>query len=314
MSELRTLPPLPAVRAFEAAARRGNFTIAAEEIGMTQAAISYQIRQLEDRIGTRLFHRRPRGVELTETGRRFATVASEALNLLRSGYAEAQQRYSNRLLISALPSFAVSVLAPLLGAFQLAHPEISSRVVMDSDIIDLSEVDEIAVALRAAREVNDDNLIAHDLMEVTYSPMLSPKLLKEHGPIHEPADLLRLPRIDEHDSIWRVWFEAAGVPQRAPDADDNHDHLYGVQVMEARATVSGHGVSLLTPNFFRSELENGTLLRPFDIECSIGLHMWLVYAKRLRQVPAIRGFRDWILAELMREFGDAPLDAPADSP
>lgn len=122
------LPPLPAVRVFEAAARHGSFTRAGEELGMTQAAVSYQIRLLEDRVGLPLFRRGARGVALTADGARLAERAGEALEILRQAFAEIRREGDETLVISALATFAAHLLAPRLGHFQIAHPEVTPAV------------------------------------------------------------------------------------------------------------------------------------------------------------------------------------------
>ena len=122
------LPPLAAVRAFEAAARHLSFTRAGEELGMTQAAVSYQIKLLEDRLGAPLFLRQPRQVVLTELGRSLAPAVGEAFELLRAAFAAARSGAQNTLTISSNPTFATQWLAPRLGAFQLAQPTLAVRL------------------------------------------------------------------------------------------------------------------------------------------------------------------------------------------
>ncbi len=141
MSDSSALPPLTAVRAFEAAARRKSFTRAAEELGMTQASVSYQIRILEERVGSALFVRHARGVELTDVGARFARQAHEAMTLLRDAYAQAQGLADETLVISVIPTFATNVLAQRLGRFQIANPSIAVRVDVSQGIADLAAED-----------------------------------------------------------------------------------------------------------------------------------------------------------------------------
>ena len=126
------LPPLAATRVFEAAARQLSFTKAAAELGMTQAAVSYQIKVIEDRVGAPLFLRRPRQVQLTETGRRLAAAASQAFDLLRDAYAEARGVTDGMLVINSLQTFATNWLAQHLGSFQIAHPRIAVRIEIEN--------------------------------------------------------------------------------------------------------------------------------------------------------------------------------------
>lgn len=271
---------------------------------MTQAAVSYQIRQLEDRIGAPLFHRQPRGVELTETGSRFATTVREALNLLRSGYAEASAAITRRLLISSMPSFAVSILASRLGAFHITHPEISIRLDMAEEPRDLHAAGEPIIALRYGREHNEDGLIAHRLMPFTFSPMLSPDLLERYGPLNHPRDLLKLPRIMEYDAFWHGWFNFAGVKHRDETRPTQDREPFNMLAMSANAAIAGTGVSMLPPNFVRDELARGALVQPFDLEFDFGWSIWMIYAERYRRNPAIRAFSSWLIKEMQRDFGE----------
>ena len=203
------LPPLPAVRVFEAAARLGSFSRAAEELAMTQAAVSYQIRQLEDRAGQPLFLRQPRGVALTAAGRRLHQHAAQALDLLRQGWAELRGAGGEELVISTITSFAAFILGPRLGLFQVAHPGITTRVDVNPRVADLL-AGEASVAIRVGRG-NWPGLTADLLIRASYTPLLTPALMEKFGPVTEPADLLRVPLVDAGDPAWAMWFRAAGV-------------------------------------------------------------------------------------------------------
>ena len=203
------LPPLAAIRAFEAAARHGSFTAAGAELSMTQAAVSYQIRILEERVGAPLFRRRARGVALTAEGQRLAEPAGEAMAILREAFAEARRDAGETLVISVLATFATHVLAPGLGRFQIAHPAITTRVEIDHRMADLL-AGEATVAIRAGQGVWP-GLRADHLMRATYTPMVSRAFVERHGPLRSPEDLLSVPRLDADDPDWALWFRAAGV-------------------------------------------------------------------------------------------------------
>lgn len=311
MGDPSQLPPLNAVRCFEAAARCGSFTAAAQELGMTQAAVSYQIRVLEDRTGAALFRRKPRGVELTEVGQRFASSVSDAFSRLRQGFAEARQSFDNTLDISSLPSFAISVLAPRIGRFQINHPCVSLRLDTDKHEVDLDGAGVPTIALRSARQIEDDRLQAHPLMRFNFSPMLGAETARHLGAVDHPRDLLALPRIEGYESLWARWFAAAGVEAELPAKPHDMERFYEMQVMSARAAMSGSKAAMLTPSFFQEELASGALVQPFALECDIGLSIWMVYAKRYRRAPALRAFRDWFLADLAE---DNPLMRPVPHP
>lgn len=292
------LPPLAAIRAFEAAARQGSFTAAGAELGMTQAAVSYQIKVLEDRTGLPLFRRKARGVTLTADGARLAERAGEAFEILRQAFAEMQRARDETLVISVLPTMAQQVLAPRLGSFQIAHPAITTRVEVESRVVDLV-AGEATVAIRAGRG-GWPGLAAHLLLPGSYAPMISPAFVARYGRPERPADLLVLPRIDEADEGWAGWFRAAGVDP--PGTEARGGTLFGTQSLTARAAIAGHGACLLNPRLFRDELARGDLIQPFDTLWTEEFSMYLVYPERRRNVPAIRAFRDWILAE-MQEAG-----------
>jgi LysR family glycine cleavage system transcriptional activator len=297
------LPPLAAVRAFEAAARHLSFTRAAEELAMTQAAVSYQIKVLEDRVGQPLFIRRPRQVELTETGRALATGASEALRILAESYEQARTGGQGTLSISTIPTFAANWFALHLGSFQIAHPSIAVRLETSDRVVDLAQ-DNIDIGIRTSGKGVWPGLTSHRLFMADFTPMLSPSLAARIGGVKEPADLLKLPILDAGDPWWAMWFDLAGIDARENLATRTRSQL-GSQAFEARAAVAGVGVAILTRELFSAELANGSLTQPFDIVGNDGHAYWLVYQEARRNVPRIRAFRDWMLAEIGASTGAA---------
>lgn len=291
---LPSLPPLAAIRAFEAAARHGNFTAAASELGMTQAAVSYQVKVLEDRVGLPLFHRKARGVELTADGRRLADRAGEAMEILRQAFAEARHASDDTLVISVLASFASQILAPRLGRFQIEHPEIMTRVEVDSRVADL-QAGEATVAVRSGRG-HWPGTEAHFLMYLDFTAMITPAFIALHGRPETPADLLDMPRIDADDDGWADWFRAAGVTPPAPRRQSGM--LFGVQVLTVQAALAGDGACLIHPFYFRDLVARGELIRPFPTMMRMEGGLFLCYPARRRNVPAIRAFREWLLAEM----------------
>jgi LysR family glycine cleavage system transcriptional activator len=292
------LPPLPAIRVFEAAARHQSFTRAAEELGMTQAAVSYQIKLLEERVGGPLFLRGARGVTLSETGRRLAPAVSEGFARIQAAFAELHETSDQVLNVSALHTFATNWLVPKIGAFQVAHPEIAVRLTVSEHLIDFTRSD-LDVGLRSGHG-KWPGLAAHPLFPAAYTPMLSPALLERAGPLNAPADLLKLQLIDPGDEWWEDWFAAAGVPD--PGMSSRIGMSVQNQQLAGRAALAGQGAAILMPAFFAEELAAGRLLRPFPlVRRSSDSHYWLVYAEARRRVAKIRAFRDWILSEV----GDA---------
>jgi LysR family glycine cleavage system transcriptional activator len=290
------LPPLAAIRAFEAAARLSSFTRAAEELAMTQAAVSYQIKVLEDRVGQPLFTRKARQVELTETGRALAAGASEALRILAESYEQARTGGQGTLSISTIPTFAANWLALRLGSFQVAHPAIAVRLETSDRVVDLAQ-DNIDVGIRTGGKGEWPGLVSHRLFMADFTPMLSPSLAATIGGVREPADLLRLPIVDAGDPWWAMWFDLAGFDARENLAARTRSQLNS-QAFEGRAAVAGVGVGILTRELFTAELDNGSLIQPFDIVGNDGHAYWLVYQQARRNVPKIRAFRDWLLTEI----------------
>src|SRR5688572_29370818 len=292
-----TLPPLAAIRVFEAASRHLSFTKAATELGMTQAAVSYQIKLLEERLGTQLFLRLPKGLSLTEAGQQLAPDVSRAFELLRSSFAEFAEREQGTLIINTMHTFASQWLAPRLGVFQLSHPEIAVRLETTSRVIDFTR-EEADVVVRASKG-QWPGLVATKLLAVRFTPMLSPALAATIGGVHEPADILKLPLINAKDPWWVDWLNAFGLPLDVLETQTTTS--LSMQVLDANAAMAGLGVALLTPAYYRQELADGRLLQPFEQVLDEGNGYWLAYPEARRNVPKIKAFRDWIMSEAAKE-------------
>ncbi|MEX0364819.1 MAG: LysR substrate-binding domain-containing protein [Ruegeria sp.] len=288
------LPPLASVRVFEEAARCKNFTLAASKLGMTQAAVSYQIKVLEERVGAPLFLRQARGVELSPVGSKFAARVSEALDVLSDAFSEAKGLSQETLAISVIPTFGTNFLAQRLGAFQLQNPKIAVRVELSEHLSDLAS-DGFDVAVRGGHGPWP-GLISHLLMPVRFTPMLSPELSDSIGSIQTPADLLKLPILSDADPWWKLWFTTAGLDDG--DFPDRPRQQVGPQVLEANAAMAGQGVAMLTPAFFQNELSRGQLVQPFDLVCDDGSGYWLVFPETHRNSLKIKRFRTWIEGEV----------------
>ena len=293
---MRHLPPLAAVRVFEAAARHENFTAAAAELGMTQAAVSYQIKLLEERLGVPLFRREKRRVMLSEAGRRIAAPISRAFDAIDGAFADLRAEDEGLLTVSTSNTFANTWLAWRLGAFQIAHPEMAVRLQTTDALSDFTS-DEVDVAIRAGRGPWPD-VVQEKLLAIDFTPMCSPAFLSRH-PITAPADLLHVPQISPHDPWWPHWLREAGVdvppgPMRGVRLDS--------QANEGHAAMASQGVAMLTPFFWRNDLAEGRLVRLFDQVSTRGYAYWLVYPEHRRTTPKIKRFREWLLAELARDL------------
>ncbi|WP_419902288.1 LysR substrate-binding domain-containing protein [Kiloniella sp.] len=292
------LPPLSSLRVFESAARHCSFTRASEELGMTQAAVSYQIKILEERVGTPLFLRKPRQVSLTETGVRLAPVVSEAFELLRGAFAQADDTSQGLLSITLVNTFAANFLAERIGKFQFKHEDLAVRLDTSPVLVDFAR-EEFDLAIRAGKG-DWPGLEKHLLVPAEFSPMLSPELADSIGGIKHPSDLLKLPFIDPSDPWWKIWFDAMDTP--SDELECKPRSRMGTQTLEAKAAKSGQGVAILTPAFYRDTLNRGRLIQPFERVCHDDHGYWLVYPKARRNVPKIRKFRDWILGEIKEHY------------
>lgn len=296
---MRNLPPLAAVRVFEAAARRGNFTRAAEELGMTQAAVSNQVKLLEQRLGIPLFRKEGRGVALTPLGERIAPQVSTAFDGLAEAFAAARADDEAVMTISAPGTFATNWLAGRLGGFQVARPELAVRVLVSDAIVDLAAGD-ADVAIRGARGPWPGH-VSHFLMRMPFTVMASPAFLAAHPPIREPADLLGLPRVSPDESWWRLWFESVfddAVVAPQPGID------FQSQVHIGNAALAGHGLAVLSPPMWLSAIAEGRLVQVLPHMVYYRNSFWLVYPEAKRNLPKIRAFRDWLLAEMRTSLGE----------
>ena len=289
------LPPLGSIRAFEAAARHLSFTKAAAELGMTQAAVSWQIKTLESHLGQKLFLRQPRRLTLTAVGAALAPGVADGFLRLQAAFAAAtlEATASAVLSISAVPTFANNWLVPRLGRFQVAHPGIAVRL----DAVDAAELTDFGrrgadVAIRIGTG-SWPGLVAHRIMPVERTPLCRPELL---AGVKTPADLLTLPLLQPYE-LWLSWLEAAGAAP--PAARPTIAATFPRQHMAGRAAIAGQGVALLNPAFFDIPLADGRLVRPFDTVWRDPLQdYWLAYPAEAAAEPKIAAFRDWLAAEV----------------
>lgn len=296
------LPPMSAIRVFEAAARHQSFTRAAEELGMTQAAVSYQIKMLEDRVGAPLFTRLPRQVVLTAKGRQLAPAVTEAFEALRDAFDGLEEAVQSVLSITTLTTFASAWLVPRLGRFQQLHPNIAVQIDISTQIIDLAKSD-FDIAIRSGTG-DWPGVEAHLLFPNQFTPVCSPDLIRNVD-LRKPADLLKLPILTPSDPWWQDWFTAAGLPE--VDLSDRPDNSLGAQQFEGMAAMAGQGLAMVNPYFFPNDLAAGRLVQPFDLVVTADRSYWLAYPKARRRSAKIQAFRDWALSEVA---GDLEKAAP----
>ena len=301
---MRRLPPLSAVRAFEAAARNENFTAAAAELGLTQAAVSYQVKALEERVGAPLFVRERGRVRLSALGLRLLPSLSQAFDAIEAAFATQSAEDEALLTITTTSTFANTWLAWRLGAFQMAHPELAVRLSTDNALVDLRSGD-ADVGIRAGGE-KWEGLEHHRLFESAFTPMASPQCIaaeeKRLGRKLEPADIPYLQLISPGDQWWQQWFADNGVP-----ADEAVLRRPGIrldnQANEGHAAMAGQGFALLTPFLWKGDVASGRLTVPFpDRISSRSWAYWLVYPTERRMVPKVKRFREWLLEEITTDW------------
>jgi LysR family glycine cleavage system transcriptional activator len=294
---MRSLPPLAAVRVFEAAARHENFTVAASELAMTQAAVSYQVNLLEKRLGVLLFNREGKRVTLSDSGRRLADKLSSAFDTMDAAFAALRSDDQAMLTISTTNTFANAWFAWRLGSFQMGHPEMGVRLYATDAVVDFAR-DEVDIAVRLGSG-GWPGVVSELLLESDLAPMCSPGFLAAHGGRIAPADLPRLPLISARDTVWSVWMRAAGVD--LPDSGLRPGVQLDSQADEGNAAIAGQGVALLTPFFWRNDMADGRLVRISEPVPNPGYGYWLVYPEHRRNVPKVRRFREWLLAEVAKD-------------
>lgn len=281
----RRLPPLESLRVFEASARHANFSRAANELGVTPAAVSLRVRDLERDLGQRLFVRSGPRIALTEAGAELAARLAEVMALTRSAVAACRSTEAP-LRVTVTPTFAARWLTPRLPRYH-ALPD-AARIRLDVSI-DLRPGDGFDVAIRSGRG-DWPELVATPLLPLEQTPMLSPGLARRFA-VAAPADLARVPLIP--DEKWHAWFRGAGV------ADPNPTYSpveYQTQEMAAGAAQEGVGAALLSPVLFAAALAEGRLVRPFSFTLA-GPDAYHVLRHRDDQRRSVDHFVQWLCAE-----------------
>lgn len=296
---MRRLPPLNALRAFEAAARHLSFTKAAGELNVTQAAISHQIRALEDWLGMQLFKRQNRALLLTDSGQAYLPALRDAFDLMGSATAKLHQRdQSGALNVSTFTSFAAKWMVPRLGRFTSANPDIEIRLGINDSLVDFG-ADAIDVGVRYGR--GDWKGLHMDLLmtEVVFV-VCSPKLLVGPHPLKTPEDLRHHTLL--HDDLpedWGTWLDAAGVDTVKVRA--RGDLVFNHSEMVLQAAADGLGVALGRSVLVADDLEAGRLVKPFDLQLPTQSAYYVVYPENAGDRPKIKVFREWLHAEVTRD-------------
>ncbi len=304
------LPSLKALRAFEAAGRHMSFTRAAQELHVTQAAVSHQIKALEEELGLQLFRRGHRGLLLTDAGQAYLPELRAAFERIALATERLRaQDASGALTVSVLPSFAARWLVPRLSRFRRRHPEIDVRLSATDQLADFDR-DDVDLAIRYGTG-QQPGLVAVRFLTEEFFPVCSPTLLEETPggppPLRQPSDLRWHTLL--HDDMrmdWAMWLMAAGVegvdPRRGPAFTDSGLLL--------QAAVEGQGVALGRSALAADDLASGRLVKPFEISLPAEFAYYIVYPERSAHRPKIVQFRDWLIEESTRD-GNASGIVPA---
>jgi len=298
-------PPLGALRTFEAAARNLSFTKAAAELFVTQAAVSHQIKTLEDHLGVSLFRRFNRALQLTEEGQTLLPFVADAFDKLAIGLQRLEDSCTmGALTVTTTPSFGTSWLAPRLARFQLRHPDIELRLSATPRTADL-EREGIDCGIRYG--MGDwPGLVTERLFPTPIVPVCSPDFLKRGKILEQPDDLAHhtlLHVLGDLDD-WRLWLNAVG----AEGVDPTHGLTFDSGPLAMQAAINGAGIAIARATLVQNDLSQGRLVTPFDIEVPEECAYYYVANESRAENPKVNAFRDWLMEEVaaVRNRGDCP--------
>ncbi|MEI9410907.1 transcriptional regulator GcvA [Mesorhizobium sp. B2-5-4] len=299
------LPGTRALRTLEAAARHLNFTRAADELGLTPAAVSHQIKEIEDQLGIVLFTRTSRTIRLTEAGTVLYEAATDTLDLLGRAVMRARKlaRGTEFLKVTLDAQFAAKWLMRRVENFRKQRPGIELRFDIAYGLRDF-DLDDVDVGIRFGAG-KYPGLCAHRLFDNIIIPVCSPGLLASGPPLREPRDLFNhtLAHIEwARQGVtwpnWRMWMAAAGIN----DFDDSRTVVFGTSTDAVQAALDGNAVALADFAMVANDLSEGRLVRPFELSIRVAPEFayFLVYPQAMADDPRIVAFREWILEEVAR--------------
>ena len=296
MNNFSGLPSLNYLHTFESVARHLRFTNAAKELCVTQAAVSHQIRALEEHLGVRLFLREKRKVLLSEEGLKLLPSVVSGLQ----GIADSLENIHNydsedTLVVGVGSSFSANWLVHRLGTFYQQYPEVNLHLKISNNDPDFV-ADETDMAVVWGKG-DWEGLMCEQLMVVEFTPVCSPELLKNSQLLRTPEDLIHYPLLDDSDyESWQEWLEEAGIPERKYKRrmvirDSN---------VLIRSALDGHGIALCAVGIVQEYLDSGRLVRPFDLSITGGGFYFLVYPEKALRKPLVRLFKDWLISEVTK--------------
>jgi LysR family glycine cleavage system transcriptional activator len=296
----RRLYPLNALRVFEASARNLSFKKASEELSVTAAAVSHQVKGLEEFLGLPLFRRMPRGLLLTDTGQLLLSELSEVFQSLDRAMERVIESDSRgTLTLSVAPTFAVMWLIPRLQKFYALHPDLDVRISTGLSLIDFRRDDvDAAIRLGSGQWLG---LEAIELFDETVTPMCSPRLLEGPNAIKSPDDLSKHVLLHNHSMdhdpeapTWETWLEAAG----ATGVDASRGAHFSLPDHGLQAAIDGAGIVLGWRSLSAKDVAAGRVVEPFDVTLPLGSSFYLVYPEAHSLRPQIAALRDWLKKEL----------------
>lgn len=292
----RYLPPFAALRAFEAVARSLSFTRAADELGITQAAVSRQVRLLERELGVRLVERRARDNELTAPGRSLSATLRDCFDNMADAISAVSSRPARAILtVSVAPYFSACWLTPRIMRFVETHPQIDLRLHHSYDPPDYRR-DQIDLGINWG-EGKWPGVVAEPVLDGSLTPLCSPAFVEQGGGLSRPADLLSQNLFFEFRlSDWTAWFAAAGVTDTGKLQATRLDDSNALR----RAALDEHGVALFFRSLAQDDLAIGRLVQPFDHAVDTGSHYFLNYPASRELSSGGKAFRRWLRAELRR--------------
>ncbi|CAG9268896.1 LysR family transcriptional regulator [Paraburkholderia unamae] len=298
----RRLPPLNALRAFEASGRHLNFRLASEELGVTQGAVAQQVRLLEESLDLPLFERLSRGLALTAEGHTYFVAVQRALTIV-SDATEALNRRSASLTISTTPSFASKWLIPRLADFGEAHPEIDVRVIADVALCSFKS-DGVDIAVRLGKPPFAKGLVSDLLFPLHVFAVASPQLFKHDAPVTTVADLEKYVLLHDTHDLWPEFFSALGYTKPMGALKGPR---FSQSSLAIDAAIAGHGIALTSEQFVERDIEAGRLQRLFDFSLPLSLGYYVLLPQASARWETSQKMRSWLLAQYASSLKDKPL-------
>lgn len=304
---MRRLPPLNALRVFDAAARHGSFNKASEELCVTPSAVSHQLKSLEEFLGVELFRREKRTISLTSAGERYLPSVQMALDELE----QATRRLisvpnSNVIKVSIAPAFLTRWLVPRITRFQERSPEVELRLESSFEYIDFDNSDtDMAVYYGTGPWKGVES---HLMRNIFLTPVMSPTLLEGDGAINSPKDMLKhtLINVSGRSHEWTKLLQSESLSVTGV----NKTISFSSTSLAVSAAAEGIGIALADTGLLGREIESGRLVAPFDIRLDSHNAFYLVYRENHSLTPAMLAFRDWILEEMQADIDAANANEP----